>query len=138
MLNTPDNSSTLVKDGEGPFYTEDSSLPTNTVKNSVMPYTDVNTVLGLATRAQLINSNIVTISGGVGGVVPVNTIPGSATSGAPKVMSFLSGTLAYLKANHPVGIALAMATDAGPAGALYLYINNPAFGDSGWFLLAGG
>jgi hypothetical protein len=134
---------TDVKEGESPMYTSDSSSPPNSLP--VGYYPDANTVEGLAamslpsyftsTAATAGPNNIVTTTGS--GTLPPAVIPGSGTTVSGQVLSYMEGTLAYLKANLPVGAAVGKATDVGPHGSLYLYLGSPLVGDGGWLLLAG-
>ena len=121
-------SSLLVKDGDGPFYTEDSTLPPNIKEDPPYLSPDSNTVNGLAA------ASMSTIDAATGGTIVVYTAPGQAP---PAAVSFLTGTLAYLKANKPINTAICFATDVGTKGSFFLYFNDVTVGDNGFLLLGG-
>lgn len=128
-----------VKDGDSPFYTDDSSNPpyVNAVPLSQASGSglDSDTVQGITAVTARVGGPNKLVATDNTGAYPFSTLPiGGATPGA---MVFVSGAYASLKASPPATVALCLAIDQGVAGALYLYTANASAGDSGFVLLGG-
>ncbi len=145
MISSISDNYTDVKDGEGPNYTEDSTMSPSV--QSISPLSqaygsmlDSDTVDGFdAVTAYVCGPNklVATTSDGKlpTSILPTSTDPG--TINTVVVPALLIGTLAYLKANSPASYSLGIATDVGNAGSLYVYFPNILVGDSGWVLVSG-
>ncbi len=133
MAITPNSGSLIVLDGESPFYTEESLPPPNSPSDYKPYYYDANIVQALASQSLQTMDTVTATAAGPNNIVATNN-NGQLPS---QLVSYLSGTLAVLKATPPSSIAICFATDVGSHGSFFLWFNNTAVGDNGWQLLGG-
>ena len=131
-----------VNDGEGPFYTSDSSKPpyavaqvANSLAQGAGSSLDADTIVGIqAVTAKVAGPNKL-VATDKNGKLPIGIMP--LTGGGSGVIGYVTGTAAGLTATPPTGLSFAIFTDIGPAGALMFYFNDPTVGNNGWILLGG-
>ncbi len=141
----PDTGVIELKDGEYPFYTQDEQPIKNSVNILHIPVgagsgLDADSTDGFEAVSAYVRGPNKLVATTSDGKLPTEILASSSSPGTINntyVPLLLTGTLAYLKANAPVGRAFGIATDVGNAGALYMYFANTNVGDQGWVLISG-
>lgn len=135
---TPDTGVKNIKEGDSPFYTDDStSLP----GSESQPYYDSPTVNGLAAIQMTVPTPVTAatagpnnvVATGSNGLLPISVIPPLSGS----VIIAATNTYANLKAFPLTGAYFAIATNLGQ-GALVFNTAIAGIGDSGWVVISGG